>query len=176
MLTIQQLLQSIRPGDWFTVVDLKDAFFRIPIKPAHWKYLRFTFQGTVYEFRVPVLAPLRLNRVLTGVRINVLELQEVYLALQHFLQEVRGRHVLVHTDNTTVVAYINDQSSLGSFILHHVACKLLLWAHENLLCPIWALAYYVDRTKSWGQSKQFCVCYGRSPMVNSCLSRGCPNG
>ncbi|MGH0123015.1 UNVERIFIED_CONTAM: hypothetical protein FKN15_017138 [Acipenser sinensis] len=30
----------------------------------------------------------------------------------------------------------------------------------HTLCPVWALAYYVDRTKSWRQEKQFFVCYG----------------
>lgn len=28
------------------------------------------------------------------------------------------------------------------------------------LCPVWAPAYYVERTKSWWQSKLFFVCYG----------------
>ncbi|MGH0135648.1 UNVERIFIED_CONTAM: hypothetical protein FKN15_044667 [Acipenser sinensis] len=43
MLIMQQLLQSIRPGSWFTTV---------PIKPVHRRYLRFAFQGTAYEFCV----------------------------------------------------------------------------------------------------------------------------
>ena len=37
------------PGDWLAEVDLKDAFFTIPIHLAHRKYLQFTFQGKVYE-------------------------------------------------------------------------------------------------------------------------------
>ncbi|MGH0132760.1 UNVERIFIED_CONTAM: hypothetical protein FKN15_049963 [Acipenser sinensis] len=30
----------------------------------------------------------------------------------------------------------------------------------DTLCPVRALAYYVDRTKSWRQSEQYVVCYG----------------
>lgn len=344
MLTLRQLSQSIRPGDWFTTVDLQDAYFHIPIKPGHQKYLRFAFQGKGYEFRVlpfglslaprvftkcmdAILATLRLNgiRVLNylddwlicaespgqalqhtelvtdhlsrlglkvnhaksqltpaqvarylglsldarsmtavlsddrvssisacldlfqlgralpvvtfqkllglmaaasqslplgllhmrplqawfnrmvphpmlnrnrlvtvskyclrtlswwkqpahlrlGVRlgavtrrevvttdasnhgwggvwngrgaqgvwrppwlgrhINLLELQAVFLTLQFFLEEIRGRHLLVRTDNTTVVAYINHQGGTRSPSLNKVANRLLVWAHTHLL-------------------------------------------
>ena len=51
MLTHNVLFRSIRPGDWFTSVDLQDAYFHISIYPAHRKYLRFAFRGTVYEYQ-----------------------------------------------------------------------------------------------------------------------------
>ena len=43
---IHSLKEVLKPGE----VDLKDAFFIIPIHVASRKYLRFTFQGKVYEF------------------------------------------------------------------------------------------------------------------------------
>lgn len=39
----------ISAGDWFTSIDLTDAYFHIPVYPPHWKYLRFAFQGIAYE-------------------------------------------------------------------------------------------------------------------------------
>lgn len=80
MLTMRQLFQSLRPGDWFTTVDLKDAYFDVPKRPGPRRYLRFTFQGTAYEFQVlpfglslaaraflkcmeAILAPLRLGGI-----------------------------------------------------------------------------------------------------------------
>jgi len=40
--------------------------------------------------------------------INCLELRAVFLALrEHFLPKLRDYHVLVHTDNTLAVCYIN---------------------------------------------------------------------
>ncbi|XP_058483844.1 uncharacterized protein LOC131459867 [Solea solea] len=51
MLTHNVLFRSIRPGDWFTSVDLQDAYFHISIYPAHRKYLRFAFKGAAYEYQ-----------------------------------------------------------------------------------------------------------------------------
>lgn len=38
-----------------------------------------------------------------------MEMMVVFLALKHFLSDLRGHHVLVHTDNTLVVGYINHR-------------------------------------------------------------------
>lgn len=52
MLTHGSLARAIKQNDWFTSVDLKDAFFHISIYPPHRKFLRFAYQGTCYEFTV----------------------------------------------------------------------------------------------------------------------------
>ena len=46
--------------------------------------------------------------------INYLELKEVFLALQEFQDLCMGKMVLVATDNTTVVAYINKEGGMRS--------------------------------------------------------------
>lgn len=65
--------------------------------------------------------------------INMLELWAVFLALKHFIQFVQGHHVLVKTDNATVVAYINRQGGTRSLQLHRLARKLILWSSSRLL-------------------------------------------
>ena len=65
--------------------------------------------------------------------VNVLELRAVCLALRHFLQFLKGRHVLVRSDSTTVVAYINHQGGLRSRRLHEMTRELLVWAHAHFL-------------------------------------------
>ncbi len=50
MLTLTVLSRAIHPGDWFTSIDLQDAYFHIHIYPAHRKFLRFAYQGVVYEY------------------------------------------------------------------------------------------------------------------------------
>ena len=52
MLSARRLFTAIRPGDFFTSVDLKDAFFHVPVVPRHRKYLRFNFRGKVYQYCV----------------------------------------------------------------------------------------------------------------------------
>ncbi len=42
----------VRHGDWFTSIDLKDAYFHIKIYPPHRKFLRFAFLGVAYEYLV----------------------------------------------------------------------------------------------------------------------------
>ena len=59
--------------------------------------------------------------------INVLELRAVILALHHWATVLQGRHVLIATDNTTVVAYINKQGGTHSNLLLRLVVDLFLW-------------------------------------------------
>ncbi|XP_041961423.1 uncharacterized protein LOC121719692 [Alosa sapidissima] len=63
--------------------------------------------------------------------INVLELLTVWLALQRFLPMLRGQHVLIRTDNTSALAYINRQGGIRSRPLFQVVTRLLLWTERN---------------------------------------------
>ena len=47
---IHTLRELIEPGDWLAKVDLKDAYFAVPIHYSHHQYLRFNFQGKCYQF------------------------------------------------------------------------------------------------------------------------------
>ena len=60
--------------------------------------------------------------------INRLELEAVSRALIHFSNLVVGQRVLIRTDNTTVVAYINKQGGTHSFPLWRQSWLLFQWA------------------------------------------------
>ena len=47
---IHMLKDTLKPGDWMTKVDLKDAYFMVPIAPHHRPLLRFQWQGKTYQF------------------------------------------------------------------------------------------------------------------------------
>ncbi|KAI2645232.1 ORF V: Enzymatic polyprotein [Labeo rohita] len=65
--------------------------------------------------------------------INCLEMLAVFRALKHFLLDLRDRHVLVRTDNTAVVSYINHQGGLRSRPLYKLAHQILVWSQGKLL-------------------------------------------
>ena len=44
MLTLEWLLQSVRPSDWLTSIDLEDECFHVAIHPLHRKFLKFHFK------------------------------------------------------------------------------------------------------------------------------------
>ena len=59
--------------------------------------------------------------------INYLELKAVFLALKEFQKLCIGKMVLVATDNTTVVAYINKEGGMRSGPLCALLWRILTW-------------------------------------------------
>ncbi len=47
---IYMLKDLLKEGDWMTKVDLKDAYFMVPIASQHRKLLRFSWDRQVYQF------------------------------------------------------------------------------------------------------------------------------
>ena len=47
---IHTLRDLLTQNDWMTKIDLKDAYFTVPISLGHRKYLRFSFEGRHYQF------------------------------------------------------------------------------------------------------------------------------
>ncbi|KAL6475051.1 hypothetical protein MHYP_G00160910 [Metynnis hypsauchen] len=70
---------------------------------------------------------------LSQAHINYLELLAVFLAVKHFRKLLQGQHVLIKTDNSTVVAYINRQGGTRSLRLHRLTRKLVLWCGTRFL-------------------------------------------
>ena len=55
----------MHPCQWMASVDLKDAYIHIKVVSPHHQYLRFSWQGQSYQFKVPFrlsLAPLGLHQ------------------------------------------------------------------------------------------------------------------
>ncbi len=70
--------------------------------------------------------------------ISCLVLLAVHLALSRLRGRLRGKDILVRTDNTATVAYINRQGGLCSRRMSQLARHLLLWSQKHLrsLCAI----------------------------------------
>ena len=63
--------------------------------------------------------------------INYLELMAVFLALQEFEPFIRNCHVLIRTDNTVTMCYVNKQGGRRR-ALDVLARKVALWCSEHL--------------------------------------------
>ena len=48
---LQVVKSLIQQGDFMMKLDLKDAYYTLPIHPSHRKYLRFFYQDRTYEFQ-----------------------------------------------------------------------------------------------------------------------------
>ena len=83
METLRQVIVAVSPGEWLAAIDLKDAYFHVPIHPSHKKFLRFAINGQCYQYRVipfglatsprvftKVLAPVMAHIRLRGVHIH----------------------------------------------------------------------------------------------------------
>ncbi len=64
--------------------------------------------------------------------INCLELLAVWLALRRFRTLLHGKPILVRSDNTATVVYINHQGGLRSRRMSQLARHLLLWSQKHL--------------------------------------------
>ena len=69
---------------------------------------------------------------LRTMHINHLGLMAFLLALKRFEPLVRGCHVLIRTDNTATIYYINKQGGLVSPTLDALARELTLWCYSRL--------------------------------------------
>ena len=72
-----------------------------------------------------------LSRSEGELHINLLELKAVLLALKQFEQLCWNQTILVCTDNTTVVAYINKGGGMRSGSLSGLLSRLLLWCNQR---------------------------------------------
>ena len=52
METLRSVIASVQVGDWLSSIDLKDAYLHVPMHPDFRKYLRLSFEGVQYQFRV----------------------------------------------------------------------------------------------------------------------------
>ena len=62
--------------------------------------------------------------------INVLDLKAVSLALRSFKDQYQNQTVLVATDNSTVVAFINKQGGTHSVEMCALLSKIMTWCHH----------------------------------------------
>lgn len=48
--TLEAAISMMKPGCFMASVDLKDAYYTVPIHPAHQTFLKFLFNGVLYQY------------------------------------------------------------------------------------------------------------------------------
>ena len=48
--TLEAAISMIKPGCYMASVDLKDAYYTVPIDPGHHKFLKFWFDGKYFQY------------------------------------------------------------------------------------------------------------------------------
>ena len=66
-----------------------------------------------------------------NLHINILELKAVFLALKHFQGQLRQKIVLVSSDTSTVVSYINKEGGTHSFEICALMWRILAWSNAR---------------------------------------------
>ena len=111
MKNIESVKQLLYPGDVMATVDLKDAYFSIPIDIRDRKYPRFPWGNTLYEFTcLPFgynLAPSTLTKIMKhvqavlcckGIRIvfyidDILIVGQTYEECLNYVTEIHVHHM-----------------------------------------------------------------------------------
>jgi hypothetical protein len=98
METAASIFNYLRQGDWLVSIDLTDAYLHVPIRPSHRPFLRFAFNGEVYQFRVLPFGLSSAPRIFTMVLLPI---------AAHLHQ--RGIQFIPYLDDCLMIAKSPDQ-------------------------------------------------------------------
>lgn len=48
--TLESAIRMMKPGCYMASIDLKDAYYSVPVAKEHQKYLKFVFNGTLHQY------------------------------------------------------------------------------------------------------------------------------
>ena len=125
METLQQAIHMIKPGAYLASIDIKDAFYSVPINEGHKKYLKFMWQGNAFQFKAMPNGYIDATKVFTKL------LKPVFSTLREL-----GYESVIYVDDSllqgdtaqecrdNVVATLDALQQLG-FIVHHVKSTLI---------------------------------------------------
>jgi len=128
MATPKSVLAALKLGDWTTSIDLKDAYFHVPIFKPHRKYLRFAILERTYQFKtLPFgLAP----------------------APQVFTSMIKVLVTWGRSRGINIIAYLDD------WLIHGADRNLLHTQTQELARVARSLGWVINAEKSDLQPKQ----------------------
>ncbi|XP_074481579.1 uncharacterized protein LOC141761839 [Sebastes fasciatus] len=125
MLSTADVLQNVTRHSWFTSIDLKDAYFHVPIALPHRQYLRFAFEGKAFQFKVLPFGLSLAPRVFTRcMRAALAPMQ------------ARGMLILPYLDDWLICALTREQAERDTASLLHHVTRLGLTVNHAKSCLI----------------------------------------
>jgi len=116
----------IQEGDWMIKMDLKDAYFSIPIHQEHRQWLRFQWQQQVYEFQCLPFGLSSAPRVFTKVTRPILA----------WLRQL-GIRMVAYIDDFLLLAHTKEEAHLQAQLMVTLfqALGFLINTEKSLLTP-----------------------------------------
>ena len=101
METPETIRTSLQQGEWVTSIDLRDAYFHIPIQEQSRKYLRFHVKGRTYQFKaLPFgLSTAPLEFTVVAKEVKLMAIQEgirIHQYLDDWLVRASSHQVCLH--------------------------------------------------------------------------------
>ena len=92
--TLQAALGLVTYNCWFISLDFSDAYYSLAVHPQHRKYLRFQFEGKLYEFTC----------VANGLRAGPRLFTKVLKVPLAYLREQKGISISGYLDDTVIIS------------------------------------------------------------------------
>ena len=146
METIHSIISLVTPGCWMASLDLKDAYYSVKIHPKYQKFLKFKFEGQLYQYTTyanglsscplkftkllkPPLSKLRLQNHIVSAYIDDLYLQSA--TYQGCVQTVVDTFILfddlgfvIHPDKSQFTP--KQQLTFLGFVIDSVTMRVFL--------------------------------------------------
>ena len=113
MASVATVGRMIQEDDWATSIDLKDAFFHIPIHRRHRRFLRFIWRGNPYQF---VSCPFGLSTAPST-------FTRVTRPVLHWCR-AQGLRVVFYLDDILILAHSAERASRDCLMLRDLLVSL----------------------------------------------------
>ncbi len=139
MLRVADVICAVNRNDWFVTIDLRDAYYHIPIAAHDRRFLRFHVNGVTYQFRVLPFGSALAQRTFTKYVCVALE------PLQH-----QGMLILSYLDDWLLCGQSQHQVQqlTRSLILHIEALGLKINYMKTCLIPAQTVQFIGMRLES----------------------------
>ena len=120
MENFHMIKELVRPQEWLVKVDLKDAYFLVPVHPDHHRFLQFQWLGQTYQFCCLPFGLSCAPRVFT-------KLMKPVVA---FLRE-RGMRLIIYLDDILVISSSQEEAREYVLLIRDLFSSLGLINNEK---------------------------------------------